>query len=149
MRLASVLRQPSLTRLILLGCWLQTCSTPSLGRRATPRKAALQAADAFGSVVIAGTTGTVIALLFDAVVAAGFAGLGLAARNGASWAFIVGMSIYGLDALLLAWATDWLSVAFHGLALFFLFNGFRASRQLAAARAAALIPPGIAPPLTP
>ena len=65
------------------------------------------------------------------------------------WAFIVGMSIYGLDALLLAWATDWLSVAFHGLALFFLFNGFRASRQLAAARAAALIPPGIAPPLTP
>ena len=100
-------------------------------------------------MVITATTGTVIALLFDAVVAAGFAGLGLAARNGASWAFIVGMSIYGLDALLLAWATDWLSVAFHGLALFFLFNGFRASRQLAAARAAALIPPGIAPPLTP
>jgi len=100
-------------------------------------------------VVITGTTGTVIALLFDAVVAAGFAGLGLAARKAASWAFIVGMSIYGLDALLLAWATDWLSVAFHGLALFFLFNGFRASRQLAAARAAALIPPGIAPPLTP
>jgi len=119
LRLASVLRQPSLTRLILLGCWLQTCSTPSLGRRATPRKAALQAADAFGSVVITGTTGTVIALLFDAVVAAGFAGLGLAARKAASWAFIVGMSIYGLDALLLAWATDWLSVAFHGLALFF------------------------------
>ena len=149
MRLASVLRQPSLTRLILLGCWLQTCSTPSLGRWATPRKAALQAADAFGSVVITGTTGTVIALLFDAVVAAGFAGLGLAARKAASWAFIVGMSIYGLDALLLAWATDWLSVAFHGLALFFLYNGLRASRQLAAARAAALIPPGIAPPLTP
>jgi hypothetical protein len=108
-----------------------------------------QAADAFGSVMITGTTGTVIALLFDALVAGGFAGLGLAARKGASWAFIVGMSLYSLDALLLAWVTDWLSVAFHGVALFFLFNGFRASRQLAAARAAALIPPGMAPPLTP
>src|SRR5438874_281417 len=98
---------------------------------ASPRKAALQAADSFGSVVITGTTGTVIALLFDAVVAAGFAGLGLAARKAASWAFIVGMSIYGLDALLLAWATDWLSVAFHGLALFSLQ---RLSRQPPAGR---------------
>ena len=59
------------------------------------------------------------------------------------------MSLYGLDALLLAWATDWLSVAFNGLALFFLFNGFRASRQLAAARATVQIPSGMAPPLTP
>ena len=110
---------------------------------------ATQAVDAFGSVVIGGSAGTVIALVFDALLAAGFAGLGLAARKGASWGFIVGMSLYGLDALLLAWASDWLSVAFHAFALFFLFTGFRASRQLAAAHAAAQIPPGIAPPITP
>jgi hypothetical protein len=107
------------------------------------------AADAFGEVVITGVAGTVIALAFDVLVAAGFAGLGLAARKGAQWAFIVGMVIYGLDALLLAWAADWLSVAFHGLALFYLFKGFQASRQLASLRLAAALPPGIAPPITP
>src|SRR5438270_8958597 len=51
---------------------------------------ATQAVDAFGSVVIGGSAGTVIALVFDALLAAGFAGLGLAARKGASWGFIVG-----------------------------------------------------------
>jgi hypothetical protein len=106
-------------------------------------------ANAVGHDVITGTTGMALALLFDVAVAAGFAGLGLMARKGAGWAFIVGMVVYLLDALLQVWATDWLSVAFHGLALFFIFKGFQAGRALAARAAPLSGPPGIAPPITP
>lgn len=107
------------------------------------------AANAFGQVAITGTTGLVVAGMFDVVVAAGFAGLGLMAREGARRAFIVGMVVYGLDALLLVWATDWLSVAFHGLALFYIYRGFQASRLLPAHAPVSTLPPGMAPPIQP
>ena len=106
-------------------------------------------ANAFGQIAITGATGTVVALCFDALIVAGFAGLGLMAQKGAQWAFIVGMVAYGLDALLLLWATDWLSVAFHGLALFYLWRGFRASRALPRAPSISGLPPGMAPPIHP
>lgn len=102
---------------------------------------------------ITGVAGTIAAVIFDAVVIAGFAGLGVLARRGTSWAFLVGGGVYALDALLLAYFTDWLSVAFHALAIFYLYRGFQASRQLAAAADRAILPPttpsGIAPPITP
>jgi hypothetical protein len=110
-------------------------------------------ANVIGANDITGVTGTIVAGIFDAVVIAGFAGLGLLARRGISWAFLVGMVVYALDGLLLAWLTDWLSVVFHALALFYLFRGFQASRQLAAAAGPPSISPttpsGIAPPITP
>lgn len=107
-------------------------------------------ANAFGQVAITGTTGIVVALTFDVLLAGGFAGLGLMAQKGAAWAFIVGMVIYGLDAALLVWVTDWLSVAFHGLALFYIYRGFQASRALPPAPpAVSMMPPGIAPPIHP
>lgn len=106
-------------------------------------------ADAFGQLAITGTTGMVVALCLDALIAGGFAGLGRLAEGAAAWAFIVGMVLYALDAALLLWATDWLSVAFHGLALFYLYRGFQACRGLAAATAAEAIPPGMAPPIQP
>jgi hypothetical protein len=109
----------------------------------------MQISDEFGAIVITGTAGHVVSLLIDAVIAGLFVGLGLISRKGTAWSFIVGIAIYTLDALLLLWVTDWLSVAFHALALFFLFQGFRASRQLAAIRAAAQTPPGTVPPITP
>jgi hypothetical protein len=107
------------------------------------------AANAFGQLVITGTTGVVVALFVDALIAGGFAGLWQMAKQGAGWAFIVGMVVYGLDALLMAWATDWLSLAFHGLALYFIFRGFQACRALAAQAAISLVPPGMAPPIHP
>jgi hypothetical protein len=107
------------------------------------------AANAFGQFAITGTTGIIVALSFDVLIAGGFAGLGLVAQKGAGWAFIAGMVVYGLDAALLVWAADWLSVAFHGLALFYIYRGFQASRALPPAPPAVSMTPGIAPPINP
>ena len=111
--------------------------------------AATQVSDEFGKVVITGTTGIVLALAVDIVIAAIFVGLGLMSRNGTLWAFIVGMVLIVLDALLLVWVQDWAAVAFHALALFFIIRGFQAARQLAALRTAAALPAGTVPPITP
>jgi hypothetical protein len=110
---------------------------------------ATQFSDDFGKVVITGTTGQVLALAVDVVIAGIFAGLGLISRNGALWSFIVGMVLIVLDALLLVWVADWAAVAFHALALFFIFRGFTAARQLAVLRTAAALPAGTVPPITP
>jgi hypothetical protein len=110
---------------------------------------ATQFSDAFGKEIITGTTGEVAALAIDVVIAAIFVGLGLMSRNGALWSFIVGMVLIVLDALLLVWVQDWAAVAFHALALFFVFRGFQAARQLGALRTSAALPPGTVPPITP
>jgi hypothetical protein len=110
---------------------------------------ATQFSDAFGKEVITGTTGQVLALAVDVVIAGIFAGLGLISRNGALWSFIVGMVLIVLDALLLVWVNDWGAVAFHGLALYFIFRGFQAARQLGVLRTAAALPAGTVPPITP
>jgi hypothetical protein len=110
---------------------------------------ATQFVDAFGKEIITGTTGQVLALAVDVLIAGMFVGIALLARNGAQWSFILGMVLIVLDALLLAWVTDWAAVAFHGLALYFIVRGFRASRRLATLRTAAQLPPGIVPPITP
>jgi hypothetical protein len=110
---------------------------------------ATQFSDVFGKEIITGTTGEVLALAVDVVIAGIFVGLGLVSRNGALWSFIVGMVLIVLDALLLVWVTDWAAVAFHGLALFFVVRGFQAARQLGALRTAAALPAGIVPPITP
>jgi ethanolamine utilization microcompartment shell protein EutS len=110
------------------------------------------AANAIGHDLVTGTTGAAIAIVFDIAIAAAFAGIGYLARKGATWAFIVGGVVYALDALLLAWATDWLSVAFHALALFYIFRGFQASRALGASTRPPTPPTtttGIAPPIHP
>jgi len=44
-------------------------------------------------------------------------------RKGQTWAFIVGMVLYGLDGVLLLLFRDILSVAFHAYALFMLYRG--------------------------
>ena len=111
--------------------------------------AATQVSDEFGKVIITGTTGVAVALAIDVVIAAIFVGLGLMSRNGALWSFIVGMVLLVLDAALLVWVQDWAAVAFHALALFFVFRGFQAARQLAGLRTSAALPPGTVPPITP
>ena len=108
-----------------------------------------QFSDAFGDQVITGTTGHILALCVDVVIAGILAGLGLLSRRGTQWSFIVGMVLLVLDALLLVWVQDWAAVAFHGLALFFIARGFQAARRLAALRTAAASPVGIVPPITP
>ena len=55
---------------------------------------------------------------------------GFKARNQKKWAFITGMILYGLDVLILIWANDLFSILFHALALFGLFQGYRAAGKL-------------------
>ena len=110
------------------------------------------AANAIAQSASSDGSGLVVALFFDVVIASGFIGLAYMAEKGAQWAFLIGGIVYALDAALLVWATDWMSVAFHGLALFYIFRGFQASRALGAIRMPPMPPavtPGMAPPIHP
>ena len=86
-----------------------------------------------------------IAFGIDAVALGTFAGLGLYARKGYLWAFVTGIVLYSLDALIYLALQDWLSCAFHGFALFYMIRGARKLR--AALQAAAEAPPAAEPPV--
>ncbi len=65
------------------------------------------------------------------VLAAGmFALFGVFACKRHSWAFIVGMVLYGFDTLLTVLAQHWLGLAFHAWVLVSLFLGLRAAMQV-------------------
>ena len=74
---------------------------------------------------------------------------GLFARRGARWAFLVGMGLYALDALVCLSMKEYLEVAAHAYALFRLFQGFQAAGQLSLLRAQAARPPSGYQPPTP
>lgn len=70
------------------------------------------------------------ALILDIVVACILIAFGFFARKGKSWIFVVGMALYGLDAILYIALTDYLSFAFHLLALFGIYRGLNASMKM-------------------
>lgn len=74
--------------------------------------------------------GKMIAFGLDAVVAGIFLGFGFLASKGMGWAYIVGMTLYAFDAMISFGCSDWLSLAFHGLAIFCIYGGWQANRQL-------------------
>jgi len=59
-----------------------------------------------------------------------FLAIGLWSSRCNQFAFGIGMLLYAADGALLFLAHDWLSVAFHGLALFYMYRGFVAAQQL-------------------
>ncbi len=59
------------------------------------------------------SNGTTIGLALNVVIAGVFAMFGLFAWKRQSWAFIVGMILYVLDASLFLMSSMWLGVAFH------------------------------------
>jgi hypothetical protein len=69
---------------------------------------------------------------FDVIVAGLFAGAGILARRRAGWAFAAGMVLYALDGVLCGAFQEWPTLAFHVLALYFMWQGFSALRQLRA-----------------
>jgi len=71
-----------------------------------------------------------IALAFDVFVAAILAGFGWLSGRRYLAMFGVGMAFYLLDGLIFLLFQDWLSVAFHGYALFCMWSGFQAFRKL-------------------
>jgi hypothetical protein len=76
--------------------------------------------------------GLLFSLIFDAV----FAAFGFFAGKGHRWAFIVGMFLYGLDALLMLVFQDWLGFGFHLYFMWGIWQGFAALGKLKALEAA-------------
>jgi hypothetical protein len=80
-----------------------------------------------------GEAATAIMLALDVLAAGVFAGFGVFACKRQVWAFIVGMTLYGIDTLLTLAASSWLGVAFHVWVLVSLFTGLKAALKLNAA----------------
>ena len=78
----------------------------------------------------AGIIGKILAFMFDLFAAGIFVLFGIFARKKYNWAFIVGMVLYAFDGLLFLLAQDILSIGFHILALYFIYNGLQANKQL-------------------
>jgi hypothetical protein len=84
-----------------------------------------------------------IAFALDAMALAVFFGLGWFALRGRTWAFVIGIVLYAGDAIIYLLGQDWMSVAFHALALFYLIRATLSLRE--AIKAAAAEPPVSAP----
>ena len=72
-----------------------------------------------------------VAFGFDLLAAGLFALLGYFANKRHEWAFVAGMALYGLDALLCGLVGLWLGLAFHAYVLYNLFGGYKACSRLA------------------
>ncbi|MBA4150844.1 MAG: DUF4339 domain-containing protein [Verrucomicrobia bacterium] len=82
-----------------------------------------------------GSVGMAVAAALDVVVIGIFALFGFFSRKHHAWAFITGMVLYTLDAGISLLGQDWLGLGFHGFALFCIFGGYKASRELKQIRA--------------
>jgi hypothetical protein len=66
------------------------------------------------------------------LVAGDFVVLGHLARRGSATAFVVGMVLYALDALVFVLVGDWIAVGFHAFVLFMLWGGYAVLRAVRA-----------------
>ena len=73
----------------------------------------------------AGQTGFALSLVINGGVAAVFALFWNFARKGEHWAFVGGMGLYIIDALVMLMSQDILAVAFHAYALYRMYRGFK------------------------
>ena len=70
------------------------------------------------------------ALIVDIVIAAGVAIVGYLAFRGHTSAYVAGMALYALDGLIFVVAGDYLAAGFHGFALWGMWRGLSAHREL-------------------
>lgn len=83
---------------------------------------------------LGGTASTLIrvfALILNLAIAGVFVFMGVFARRKHRWAFIVGRVLYVVDSLVLLWAQDYISFAFHIFVFFMLRVGLQARDKLA------------------
>jgi hypothetical protein len=71
-----------------------------------------------------------IGLLPDLFICGVFVFCGYLAAKGYRWAFIAGMILYGLDAILTLVSPDFIGFGFHLFFLWFLFSGLQALSKL-------------------
>lgn len=103
-----------------------------------------------------GTAGKVVALLLNVCIAMFVVAFGVMGRKGFGWAILVGMGLYALDGLLYLALGDFLAAGFHAFALFGIWGGYSAQRELNALHPAILqsaaplpAPEGPTPPVAP
>ena len=101
--------------------------------------------DVIAAMIVNEGSGPVLLIRIIALgVSMFFAGIcvlfGWLANQKQGWAFLVGMVLYALDGLLFLLIQDWWDLAFHGFALFCIFQGYTALRKLKAAVAPAAPP---------
>jgi hypothetical protein len=72
--------------------------------------------------------------MMDLGFAALFVVFGLMARKRSLDSFEVGLVFYAIDSLIFLLAFDILGIIFHGIALFFLFRGWKGLRRLQESR---------------
>jgi GYF domain 2 len=87
----------------------------------------------FDAVIGKGDGGAkAMAFVFDLLAAGVLVLLGVFSTKGHLWAFIVGISLLFVDAVIVLIFQQWLSVALHAYVLFRLFQGMMATRELKA-----------------
>jgi hypothetical protein len=70
----------------------------------------------------------ILAAVLDIVPLAFFFAAGMLAKKGFGWAFVVGGVAYLCDGVIFALVGDWIPVAFHLYALFWIFQGWKELR---------------------
>jgi hypothetical protein len=78
----------------------------------------------------AGSAGTVVGIMLDAFAAGMFILFGVFSNKRQNWAFIIGMTFYGLDALFFVLGQFWLGIAFHVYVLYRIYLGMKAANRL-------------------
>jgi hypothetical protein len=106
-----------------------------IGLGLTQVVSAIAAAASEGGDAPAALTATALAIDF-AVIGAFFLVGWLATRPSVA-AFAIGITVFALDTLIFLVAGDWVGVAFHALALYFLWRGMQAAREMKRSPAAA------------
>ncbi|MCB0496003.1 MAG: hypothetical protein KDC79_07690 [Cyclobacteriaceae bacterium] len=71
-----------------------------------------------------GSSFSILGFVFNVIVIGIFVTFGFYANKFSKSAFIAGMIVYGLDALIFLLVGDWLGLGFHVFALFMIFKGF-------------------------
>jgi hypothetical protein len=89
----------------------------------------------------AGQTGFALDLVINGFLAGVFVLFWNFARKGERWAFVVGMALYILDALVTLYFQDWLAVAFHAYGVYRIYTGMSGVAALQEAQRA-MMPAG-------
>jgi hypothetical protein len=77
-----------------------------------------------------GSAGSMLDIFINGCVAGVFVLFGTFAVKAQKWAFLVGMTLYAFDGLLLLGLRDFFGVAFHAYVLFALYRGYTAAKQI-------------------
>lgn len=77
-----------------------------------------------------GLVARVIGFVIDVVIAGIFIGIGYLGQKRFRWVVVIGMIFYAIDAIIYLLVGSWLSVAFHGWALWNMWQGLQAINRL-------------------